>query len=295
MPRKIDREKMDLSYELERLARGRLEHFIFELGGHNLRGSVSDYYRKDKVADLWMADRNNSVEDIRLVTEATRNAERAEKPLRFGKTCLDICYICGRKIGITFDGKVFGSETVCPYPDGLPEYSMRFAVPSGKIVAGNDFRDEYEPEAPDSISDGFSFGKKLESFKFNVNTEWGQRQVFMFYAKRGMAHGFVGNTCPGVFRLADGRLTISQCRYDKKTYENKDPPGERVGGIGTDLWWYSLADHDDLARRRNGEAVTRFDCVINVEPGIYRVTHRYHKVDNRSNITDHYAIIKKVR
>lgn len=172
---------------------------------------------------------------------------------------------------------------------------MRLAVPSGRIVAGNDFRDEYEQDAPDRIVCGQKFGKDHQSFKFDVNTDWGCRQVFMFYAKRGMAHGFVGNTCPGIYRLPDGRLTISQCRYDRDNYERVDRPGESVGSICTDLWWYSLADHDDLASRPGGKDQIKHGSVIRVEPGIYRVTHRYHRVDRDANVTDHYAVIERIR
>lgn len=293
--RRLSRDRMEMACKLADEAKNRTD-LVLEIGGHNKRGSIlydpQDYMRS-KAAELFVIDARsrNSMEDMRLVLEAMKRGERAAKPLRYGKTCLDRCYICGRQMGLTFDGRVFGAETVCPYPNGLPEYSMRLAVPSGKIVAGNNFRDEYEQDAPDRKCNGMSFGKDLASFKYNINTDMGQRHVFMFYAKRGLAHGFVGNTCPSIYRTKSGILTVSKCRYDKR-YKERDVPGERVGGICTDLWWYSIADHDDFVS--HGGDTKRFVDIIDVEPGIYRVTHRTHTFDRDENKTDHFAVIQRI-
>jgi hypothetical protein len=289
----IDSKLRDLGDAICEEAKRHQSEFILELGGHNKRGSVSEWYIEKQVDGFQLLIYKNIEHDLRLLLKALRRGGRTRKPIEFGKTCLDRCYVCGKRIGITFDGKIFGAETVCQYPDGLPEYSMRLAVPSGKIVAGNDFRDEYEPCASERIVYGTILEKELESFRYDVDTDMGCRQVFMFYAKRGLAHGFIGNSCPGVYRIDDDTLTISQCRHDED-YKITDLPGDHVGGICTDLWWYSLADYDDLARRCGGDP-SKGNDVIDVKPGTYRVTHRTHKVNRDDNVTDHYAVIKRIK
>lgn len=286
--------ELQLTLQLAEEAKKHLSDFALDLGGHNMRGTgLVPSYVASQAANLLVVNfkARNSIRSMELVLKAMKRGGRAAVPLRFGRTCLDRCYVCGRTIGVTFDGKTFGAETVCPYPDGMPEYSMRLKVPSGKLVADDNFCNEYEQDAPDRIICGEVFGKDLQSFKYDVNTHIGKRQVFMFYAKRGMAHGYVGNTCPGIYRLKDGSLTVASCRYDERSGKERDVPGERVGGICTDLWWYSIADHDDFLA--HGGKISNFTSIIDVEPGVYTVTHRTHTFDMWENATHHYATIKR--
>jgi len=51
-----------------------------------------------------------------------------------------------------------------------------------------------------------------------------------------------------------------------------------VAHICTDLWWYSLCDLDDLLSIGGGK-VPEDVTVVSVEPGVYRVRHRYHLLD----------------
>lgn len=88
----------------------------------------------------------------------------------------------------------------------------------------------------------------------------------------------------------DNTLTISRIKYDEDTEDEYSVPGERVAGICTDLWWYSIVDYNDYIRR-TGEEPGKWCYIVDVKPGTYRVTHRYHLLDRNANNTDHYAII----
>jgi hypothetical protein len=162
----------------------------------------------------------------------------------------------------------------------MPEYSIDLSVPSGKLVFANDLRDLFEGEYEEEDLRPSSRG-----WGFDVCTELGCRQVFEAYGRLGMAHGFVGNTCPGVYRRNKDTLTIS----------TKGSKKQHVGGICTDLWWYSIVDYDDYVRRVGASPPKVWSIsVVNVEPGTYRVTQRAHLFDHDTVKTEHYAIIRRV-
>lgn len=128
---------------------------------------------------------------------------------------------------------------------GRKFFEAALQVPSGKLAIGNDFRDQY-PGCPD----------------FYVNEISGIKQTFEWYAKNGLLHGFVGNSCPGVFQDKE-RILIAIASDDCD-----DIPGTRISGICTDLWWYSIADLDDLVSR-GGEP----ELIVDVAPGRYVIKH----------------------
>lgn len=186
------------------------------------------------------------------------------------------CHTCGQYLILGFNGVGFvvtgeGSpwkpkDKPCPYPNGIiTEYELN--VPSGKIVVANDLR-EWFPSEED----------------YSVNEIIGRHLTTLAYAKVGMAHGCVGNTCPGVFR--DGpNFVIGLYRdevYDEEEEEYRDNPnpcpwGERVAGVCTDLWWFSIADHDEFLRRieyyapdADRDNIFRFVDTVDVKPGVYK-------------------------
>jgi len=133
-------------------------------------------------------------------------------------------------------------------------------VPSGKLICGNDFREQYPVDPVDG--------------KFNINEKVGIKLTTEAYAKVGMFHGFVGNSCPSLY-VKDNTINILNAGWNKKTDKQKRVPkqfGKRVGSICTDLWWYSVADYDDFIKR-GGVVDKQWDTIINVEPGRYVLCH----------------------
>lgn len=202
------------------------------------------------------------------------------------------CGECGEELVLTYDGKTITlrdtAGRVCPNPEGMPEYTFEIPVPSGRLVVTDNlfnFFPDVEPRIHDSC-------------KYNT----GCRQISEACASLGLAHGMVGNTCPGVYRHPSDKYTVSVGGYDPNLEEENgydpnleeenyiEPPKEYLARIGTDLWWYCMADEDML----KGRGYKGGEDVIVVKPGWYRFTHRYHQVRDLPRPSD-FATFEWVR
>lgn len=208
------------------------------------------------------------------------------------------CYYCGEHFRYVFDGETFTAQTFCSQPGGIKKMFMELNVPSGKMVFANDLRRWFRIHG-----------------HYNVNNNIGVLLTTKAYEKVGMAHGFVSNTCPGVYQIDARTLSISgsasECYWDnevKKYFpvseeqiQKQTPLGKEVGGICTDLWWYSIVDFEDFKCRflDMGGTLQEFNdyiedrCdVVDVDSGVYTITH-YLISDNDQNIDEpcHYAKI----
>jgi len=143
-------------------------------------------------------------------------------------------------------------------------------IPSGKLAYGNDFRDQY-PGCPD----------------FYVNEMLGIKETVEWYGEQGLLHGFVGNSCPGIFK--DGNtLRVANYAHDDDYIDVVEKSwGPEVGGICTDLWWYSLADYDDFVCKGGSPDIDTIDIV----PGRYILKHDIKRV--KYGEAHVYAILEK--
>lgn len=176
-----------------------------------------------------------------------------------GKTLLD-CSHCGQKIEAKLvKGKVKLTKK-CKYPNGYPAYEFELNVPSGKMVVGNDFRGLFPVVGT-----------------YYINNIIGCAKTTQQYAKAGLAHAFVGNTCPGLFKVNDKSFVIGV-----QGRNNPIKGAKRVAGVCTDLWWYSIADYDEYVKRtgEKPEDVQYVD-VVKCEPGVYKFKHQYHLVQDK--------------
>jgi len=177
------------------------------------------------------------------------------------------CSECCERLAIVYDGKTIQAKHPCKYPEGYPIYEWELNVPSGVMVVGNDFRDVF------TILGGF-----------DINRTAGCHATSAAYADVGLAHAFVGNTCPGVYQINKKQFVIGTPGKSNPVKGSKS-----VGGICTDLWWYSIADKDEFLRRhkikpQNHEAYLekckgRID-LVKCEPGVYQFRHLYHRNRN---------------
>ena len=188
-----------------------------------------------------------------------------------------VCNHCGEPVELSVEEDMVVANTECSFPHGVPDsYSIDIDVPSGKLVFANDLRDFYE-WAPD----------------FDINSLKGQMKSAMFYGDQGLGFGHIGNSCPSIFQ--DGRsIHIGNPGYNDDMDEVIDPiPGERVGGVATDVWSFSVADYDDLSERGWDS-----ECypTIKTKPGKYRLTIYPHvnreKYDHKTK--ELFATIKRV-
>jgi hypothetical protein len=217
-------------------------------------------------------------EDLQDLKNALTSKTATSRWINLGRSIdlpMDGCSYCGvRRLTIETNGmtlRLTGDD--CPLPNGFEPNVWELNVPSGKIVVANDLRNWFPlPDGDGEIA--------------SLNTAIGLRQTAQAYAAVGMAHGFVGNSCPGIFRLNEGKFKIcnepSDEIWDAESEEWIDredgPPfeGESVGRVVTDLWWYSLCDADEFERRtaKFGQPESRRHLeTIDVKPGVYRFTH----------------------
>lgn len=205
-----------------------------------------------------------------------------KEPIVLGSAYDLECPYCGTKPKFAFDGTAFILiADPCPRPEGIPTTTFELNVPSGKIVMDDDLRQWFPTDA-----------------EFDINKTLGIHLQILDYAKAGFACGFVGNSCPAVFKTGD-KFTVGNWLdeihkpgsdpddYDYIENPDECPWGEKVGSICTDLWWYSIADYDDFKRRfahytPDGNFEEWFKHwthhVADVKPGVYRFTH-YTEVD----------------
>ena len=195
------------------------------------------------------------------------------------------CYHCGEKLGLEIDGKTIRPTTECKYPDGVPPFTLQLSVPSGKIIFANDIR-EY-----------FKVDKEKEHI--DINTEIGLKRYSKGYEPTGLIICFCGNTCPKIYRQKDQSLAIGNMGINWDTDEEKEHPGERVGGIVTDLWWWCATDYNDLMNRIGDEKdnphIMRHFAIVDVEPGDYEITQYHHTLEDSHALEPlTYATIKRI-
>lgn len=97
-----------------------------------------------------------------------------------------------------------------------------------------------------------------------------------------------------MYRVAPNKYKIG-CYVeegDEGYTEDTKSPGERVAGICTDLWWFSLADYDEFVAR---DGLTKYNPetqwtvnTFDVTPGTYKFT--YHSYDTSFDRDVYYPV-----
>jgi len=204
--------------------------------------------------------------------KATKTKTPLPQPLKINHGMLS-CYDCGDWMRWEFDGVTLRARSECKFKNGLQPTVFDLNIPSGRLIVANDLRDLFRIAGD-----------------YNVNTTLGLVQTTEKYAEAGLAHGFVGNTCPGVYKLSG-----------KNTHFVLGPgpyPGcRRVAGVCTDLWWYSICDGDELDRRLKERKYKNLKKVyqehnidvVKCKPGVYRFSQEYHTLDDRDRKQAVYA------
>jgi len=254
-----DQERRLEVYKLFKTVKDKIR---LEANGHYNYGTrelVYQSYLKDLLSSL-----------STRVLDATPELEEVLKNPGKNKIFLNIyasasCSNCGKRQTFVFDGEVISPVEKCDYPDGLPAYEFELNIPSGKMVVANDLRGIFRE----------TVGNRYVNHEIEI---W---RTVQDYAKIGMAHCFVGNTCPGFFEVDSKTFAIGNPGYDPDTDEEKETPrdGKQVAGVCTDLWWYSIVDYDEYVRRA-GEEPNDHCEIVDCEPGVYKFVHQYHLIDN---------------
>ncbi len=237
-----------------------------DFNGHN-HGCDLDFYLKRMKDSLWMSNALTSPRKMHRLLDAMEQDTTVKWPVPLKSFSDETCGECGKRLPITFNGLTFKAESKCQFPEGMPAYSSDLPVPSGKLVVANDLRRLFDDEYEEVV-----LGENGKGWGFDINTVAGCRQVFETYGLLGMAHGYVGNTCPDMYRIDENTLTLSTIKCDAETWDQieAEVPGESVAGVCTDLWWYSIMDYDEYVRRAGEKPDNIDDVFFWVMSNVYR-------------------------
>lgn len=241
------------------------ETIVIDLGGHNrsndLEFSKSNTLNKNKEYlkhQLSYGPFSSLLqEDLAHLIKIVKGKKKPSKFFALKHSCLFTCFDCGKEIELEFNGKEFRCKNPCEYPDGLV-YEIELNVPSGKMVVANDLRNWWRVVG-----------------SYNVNNHMGCCLTTKRYAEAGMAHAFVGNTCPSVYRIRKDKFVIGVNNGRKNPVKG----ARTVASVCTDLWWYSIVDYNDFVSRMKSEPGKYREDVVECKPGVYRFKHVYHLQD----------------
>lgn len=168
------------------------------------------------------------------------------------------CYSCGDRLDLEVTEDAVTVVRPCSYPDGITTV-ITLAVPSGQLLVSDDLRPVYRWDG---------------SAMADYNSALGQAQATMAMAEAGCAFSPVGNTCPALYRTGKDRYVIASPGYDEDTGTEQLPAGwDRLAGIVTDLWAYSVADYAHWqSRGGNPAGLDWCETVIGIAPGDYQFT-----------------------
>lgn len=172
------------------------------------------------------------------------------------------CHWCGEMPLYSYDGTALTSTTACAKADGYTT-TVTLRVTSGKIVVADDLRGVYRltREQEDALGD--------------YNAAYGQAQWMHAYEALGCAYGPVGNSCPSLYQTGEDTYAIVSPAYNEDTHEPIFD-GTHLAGITTDLWAYSIADHDDYLAK--GGTIDQYGPeVVEVPNGLYTFSHHTHE------------------
>lgn len=254
--------------------------------GQAFNSDAAGVVGNDRWGDNWLKRQVYQVFGLSMLSRTFDDEQQAAviaegdlpAPIVLGSTYSLQCPYCDTELVVAYDGAFRFVAEPCPHPDGLATTKVELNVPSGQLFVANDLRQWF----PIKGEDEFDIGRVI-----------GMHRTTVAAAEGGMAHGFVGNSCPGVYREGT-RLVVGGWpdeipdpdkpdSYDYIPNPEACPWGERVAGVTTDLWWYSIVDFAEFKRRfayytpeEDFDAYVRDrGQVVDTPPGVYLLRHRH--------------------
>lgn len=138
---------------------------------------------------------------------------------------------------------------------------IQLKVPSGKVIVTDNLSGAYPYWSDDEVYDYNSFE--------------GQAKAVEIMASRGVAYGPVGNSCPGFYRTGPDTYVLANLPYNEDADKETLPEGwTYLTAVITDLWAYSIADHDDwLSKGGDPTGLGWADTIVDLPVGVYEFTH----------------------
>lgn len=157
----------------------------------------------------------------------------------------------------------------CSHPKGFPEYGPVIHFPTGSCVAG------------DSLFIWGEHGTEqgIPTSERSCNGPLWAKEITYKYGDLGIASAFCGNTCPDIYRSKSGNALAIVGGYA--------PGGSytKIGGVCTDLWWWSIADVQvwEEVGKRLGVELSAPWSEFQIKPGYWQVVSRHHLIGEERN------------
>ncbi len=177
------------------------------------------------------------------------------------------CFYCGESPEFRFDGQRLWTETPCALGADPQPFEAFLNVPSGKLVMANAL-----------TWDRFRVYGELDS----VGTLVGRHRLTRLYERVGCLHV----TVPSSYSLLVYPRKSGDPHRNLVVFQSHDRDIDQpifferthLAVLGIDPRCYSLVDADEYVRR-GGSLADEDICIIPVEPGVYRLTHRAYRPD----------------
>jgi hypothetical protein len=250
---------LDYVFELDKEPTTSKEKFIEKFWQTRI-SDVENY--KEMLEEMYDFDEEGAIEEF------LKQIETYEK-IKFTDTCGQ----CGEETTYIREGVTLKAQNTCCYPGGHPSYDVLLNVPSGEIIFANDLRSLTQTEDT-----------------FYTESTIGLVKETQAYAKEGMIHIYVGNTCPKVCKTLEEIQIINL---------NEDTDPTRIlydiqGFICTDIGWYCAMDKNLFLERCQEENLNpeEFDPLyVSVDPGVYSFSDELRKQTPTDDIL--YSRIQK--
>jgi hypothetical protein len=129
----------------------------------------------------------------------------------------------------------------------------------------------------------------------NINTTVGIIKTIHNFSEKGILHGFVGNSSPGLYWNSEKQILEIGTEIDwEETEEPVNKSLREVGHVCTDLWWYSIMDYEEYKKRGGKDNDHWTNNIIEIPKGKYRLTHYYGVSTQEYHPNTAYAKLEKI-
>jgi hypothetical protein len=191
------------------------------------------------------------------------------------------------------------TDCTCPFPKGMRPVTIRFNVPTGKLVFANFFDDRKTTDKKEDDCDCYASerdGKTTmevfepkDKWKSSINDFIGRVKLMKHYASKfNIAYGQMGNMSIGIYVNRTGDKIIigchcpEDCDEDRKMVKQwkryKKQGFKMVGELSLEMWrWMacdkSILDQYQIPLKEEGD---RYGVhTVEVKKGKWKMTHRY--------------------
>lgn len=117
--------------------------------------------------------------------------------------------------------------------------------------------------------------QREDKYEVSINSTLGCIEETKFYAKHNIGHFFIGNTTAYIMQK-DGEILTTLFDEDDQKHAAKYKAYKMRGSVCTDVWWYTVLDHDlylSMCAKNNIDPATIEHTVVKINSFKYKVSH----------------------